>query len=158
MMNKHINSLVKEYPIGDLITKVHDNNDDMVASLSADLARVCNILYPKLYTSPTPDEQRRICYVELLSFVPSKISPYGSNFMVQLHGPWYKPTLGIQGIKVPRLMDPQGCDDLCNIVGANQPLHWFIGGNDLGIQQGTSVWVGLPKSCNKRLSNLFYKV
>ena len=28
---------------------------------------------------------------------------------------------------------------------ANQPVHWFLGGKSLGIQQGTSVWVGLPK-------------
>jgi len=35
------------------------------------------------------------------------------------------------------------------VVGANQPIHWFIGGKDLGIQQGTNVSVGLPKSpCN----------
>lgn len=77
--NKYIISLVKEYPIGDLITKVYDNDDDMVVSLSADLARVCNNVYPKLYTSPTPDEQQRKCYVESLSLVPSKISPYASN-------------------------------------------------------------------------------
>ena len=34
-----------------------------------------------------------------------------------------------------------------------QPMHWFLGGKGLGIQQGTSVWVGSPKSppleCNK---------
>ena len=32
------------------------------------------------------------------------------------------------------------------MVGAKQPVHWFLGGKGLGIQQGTSVWVGLPKS------------
>ena len=31
-------------------------------------------------------------------------------------------------------------------AGANQPAHWFLGGKGLGIQQGMSVWVGLPKS------------
>ena len=31
-------------------------------------------------------------------------------------------------------------------AGANQPVHWFLGGEGLGMQQGTSVWVGLPKS------------
>lgn len=31
--NKYIISLVKEYPIGDLITKVYDNDDDMVVFL-----------------------------------------------------------------------------------------------------------------------------
>ena len=30
------------------------------------------------------------------------------------------------------------------IAGANQPIHWFLGGKGLGIQQGTSVWFGLP--------------
>ena len=32
------------------------------------------------------------------------------------------------------------------VVGANQPVHWFLGGKGLGIQQETSVRVGLPKS------------
>ena len=31
-------------------------------------------------------------------------------------------------------------------AGVNQPIHWFLGGKGLGIQQGTSVWVGSPKS------------
>ena len=31
-------------------------------------------------------------------------------------------------------------------VGANQPVHWFLGDKGLGIQQGRSVWVGSPKS------------
>ena len=31
-------------------------------------------------------------------------------------------------------------------VGANQPVHWFLGGKGLGIQQGMSVWVVLSKS------------
>ena len=31
-------------------------------------------------------------------------------------------------------------------VGANQPVPWFLGGKGLSIQQGTSVWVGSPKS------------
>ena len=30
--------------------------------------------------------------------------------------------------------------------GANQPIHWFLGGKGLGIQLGTSVWVGSLKS------------
>ena len=30
--------------------------------------------------------------------------------------------------------------------GANQPVHWFLGGKGLSIQQGTSVWVGSSKS------------
>ena len=39
------------------------------------------------------------------------------------------------------------------MVGANQPVHWFLGGKGLDIQQGTSVWVGLPKS----ILNLAYQ-
>ena len=35
---------------------------------------------------------------------------------------------------------------LVKMVGANQPVHWFLGGKGLGIQQGMSVWVGSPKS------------
>ena len=31
-------------------------------------------------------------------------------------------------------------------AGANQFVQWFLGGKGLGIQQGTSVWVGSPKS------------
>ena len=31
-------------------------------------------------------------------------------------------------------------------VGANQPVHRFLEGKGLDIQQGTSVWVGSPKS------------
>ena len=34
-------------------------------------------------------------------------------------------------------------------AGAKQPVHWFLGGKGLGIQQGTSVWVGLPKSLHQ---------
>ena len=30
-------------------------------------------------------------------------------------------------------------------AGANQPVHWCLGGKGLGIQQETSVWVGSPK-------------
>ena len=29
--------------------------------------------------------------------------------------------------------------------GAKQSVHWVFGGEGLGIQQGMSVWVGLPK-------------
>ena len=32
------------------------------------------------------------------------------------------------------------------MAGAKQPVHWFLGGKGLGIQNGPSVWVGLPKS------------
>ena len=31
-------------------------------------------------------------------------------------------------------------------VGVNQAIHWFLGGDGLGIQRRTSVWVNLPKS------------
>ena len=35
---------------------------------------------------------------------------------------------------------------LVKLAGAKQPVHSFLGGNVLGIQQGTCVWVGSPKS------------
>ena len=35
-------------------------------------------------------------------------------------------------------------------AGTNQPVHWFFGGKGLGIQQRTSVWVGLSKSGRPR--------
>ena len=35
-------------------------------------------------------------------------------------------------------------------AGAKQPVHWFLGGKGSGIQKGTSVWVGLPKSSRWR--------
>ena len=31
-------------------------------------------------------------------------------------------------------------------VGAHQPIHWVLGGKNLGIQRGTSAWVGSTKS------------
>ena len=41
--------------------------------------------------------------------------------------------LFIQLIAVPPVwFGPKG-------VGANQPVHWFLGGKGLGIQQGTNV-------------------
>ena len=30
------------------------------------------------------------------------------------------------------------------MVGAKQPVLWFLGGKVAVIQQGTSIWVGLP--------------
>ena len=40
-------------------------------------------------------------------------------------------------------------------AGANQHVHWFLGGKGLGIQQGTSVWVGSPKSGCEAVSGKF---
>ena len=34
---------------------------------------------------------------------------------------------------------------ILNMVVVNQPIHWFLGGKGLGIQQGTSVWVGFAQ-------------
>ena len=31
-------------------------------------------------------------------------------------------------------------------LGRTNPIYWFFGGKGLGIQQGTSSWVGSPKS------------
>ena len=33
-----------------------------------------------------------------------------------------------------------------NTDAAKQPVHSFLGDKGLGVQQETSVWVGLPKS------------
>ena len=35
-------------------------------------------------------------------------------------------------------------------LGRNKPVHWFLGGKGLDIQQGPSVWVGSPKSYNNQ--------
>ena len=44
-----------------------------------------------------------------------------------------------------------------NTAGAHQPVHWFLGGKGLiGIQQGTSVWVGSPKSFNTSVMSFFH--
>ena len=39
----------------------------------------------------------------------------------------------------PMWIGPEG-------VGANQPVHSFLGGKGFGIQQGASLWVGSPKT------------
>ena len=36
----------------------------------------------------------------------------------------------------------------------NQPIHWFLGGKGLGIQQGTSVWINSPTSGFKVLQGV----
>ena len=38
------------------------------------------------------------------------------------------------------------CEVAVKWVGAKQPVHSFLGGKGLGIQQGTGVWVGSPIS------------
>jgi hypothetical protein len=40
--------------------------------------------------------------------------------------------------QVPRLLASP------HMVGVNQPIRWYLGGKVAIIQQGTSVWVGLP--------------
>ena len=37
-------------------------------------------------------------------------------------------------------------------AGAKQPVHWFLGGKGLGLQQGTSVWVDSSKSSGRSLT------
>ena len=39
-------------------------------------------------------------------------------------------------------------------AGAKRPVEWFLGGEGLGIQQGTSVWVGSPNSWFGRVDGL----
>jgi hypothetical protein len=37
------------------------------------------------------------------------------------------------------------------MAGANQLVHWFLGGKGLGIQYKMSVWVGLPKLAKREV-------
>ena len=37
-------------------------------------------------------------------------------------------------------------NEFASRVGAKQSVHWFLGGKGVGIRQGASVWVALPKS------------
>ena len=54
----------------------------------------------------------------------------------------YKPTLKCgKEAKCPFFWG--GEDDRARM---NQPAYWFLGDKGLGIQQGTVVWVGSPKS------------
>ena len=41
------------------------------------------------------------------------------------------------------------CGNKAYKVVAKQPVHLVLGGKGLGIAQGTSVWVGSPKSTHK---------
>jgi hypothetical protein len=43
-----------------------------------------------------------------------------------------------------------------SMAGANQPVHWFLGDKGVGIQQGTSVWVDLPKSLSIDIKRRIY--
>ena len=40
--------------------------------------------------------------------------------------------------------------------GTKQPVHWLIDNKDLGMQQGTSIWVGSPKSSGYAFIHLRY--
>ena len=77
--------------------------------------------------------------------------------MVQLHNPWCTPTLNswIMGTLLPYI-SRKSVHALR--AGANQPMYMFIGGKGLGIQQGTSVWIGSPKYALgvHRVHNLFW--
>ena len=55
-MNKYLFSLVKERPAGGLIIELYDDETNVVSS-SADLARMCDTLYSKLYAKHVPDGQ-----------------------------------------------------------------------------------------------------
>ena len=62
---------MREWPAGWLITKLFDEDGAFVSS-SADLAKVCNSFYSKLYACPKSNEQRREFEEEILSSVSSK--------------------------------------------------------------------------------------
>jgi hypothetical protein len=59
--NKYFSSLVKERLVGGFITKLYDEDDMLVSSL-AYIAKVCNTFYSKLHAYPTPYAHREeIC-------------------------------------------------------------------------------------------------
>ena len=51
-----------------------------------------------------------------------------------------------EGCPRPDLTPPKVLRGVFNVC-PRQPVHWFLGDKGLGIQQGTSVWLGSPKSC-----------
>jgi hypothetical protein len=55
-MNKYLFFLVKERPAEGLIIELYDDETNVLSS-SADLARMCDALYSKLYAKPIPDGQ-----------------------------------------------------------------------------------------------------
>ena len=61
-MNKLFFSSFKEHPIGGLITKLY-NEDEIVVSSRANLARIWSSFYPKLYSPPEADGQREDCII-----------------------------------------------------------------------------------------------
>lgn len=72
-MNKHLFSSLRERSAGALITSLYDEDNTIVSS-SADLTRVFNSFYSKLYANPSLDEQQKEYEEELLNYVPNKIS------------------------------------------------------------------------------------
>ena len=42
------------------------------------------------------------------------------------------------------------------LVKANQPVHWFLEGKVMGLQQGPSAWVGSPKSSHLKTHKTFH--
>ena len=68
---------------------------------------------------------------------------------------WLKQTVGDLGAQRITLCGfvhsqlPRATPLPCTRVGANRPIYWFLEGKGLGIQQGTNVWVGSPKSCGR---------
>lgn len=79
-MSKHFFSSVRERPAGGLITELYDE-DNTIASSSANLAKVCNSFYSKLYACPVQNEQRHEHVDELLSYVPKKFSPTAQRML-----------------------------------------------------------------------------
>lgn len=77
-MSKYLFSSVREQPA--VITELYDE-DDIVMSSSANLAKVRNSFYSKLYECLALDKLWREYGVELLSYILSKFSPIAQKVL-----------------------------------------------------------------------------
>jgi hypothetical protein len=85
--------------------------------------------------SPSTNEPRMIQLVFMLKYV-----------IVHFEGKEIGVGFGVKlGTSTQLDITNAKCHHMWRIAGANQHVHWFLGGKGLGIQQRTSVWDGLPK-------------
>jgi len=69
-MKKHFFSSIRERPTSGLITKLYDEDNTIISS-SANLAKVCNSFYSKLYVCLVQNEQQHEHVEKLLSYIPN---------------------------------------------------------------------------------------
>lgn len=79
-MNTHFFYSVWEWLPGGLITTLFDE-DNIFVSSRTNVDRICKFLNSKLQARPVLDEQQKEYKVELLSYVPSKISLIAQKIM-----------------------------------------------------------------------------